>query len=113
MIYFSFKPLYCIIHSAGYREYMTLPKLMISGASDEFFMCDDYDFFYDDLLGPKYIWYSSTLFFNCNQITIGIFRLLENTGHSVSRGPLADQVWDMLETFYLALIEVRNQNSYR
>ncbi len=33
-----------------------MPKLMVSGASDEFFMVDDYDYFYNDLLGEKYIW---------------------------------------------------------
>lgn len=33
-----------------------MPKLMVSGASDEFFMPDDYDYFFDDLLGEKYIW---------------------------------------------------------
>ena len=33
-----------------------MPKLMVSGASDEFFVVDDYDYFYNDLLGEKYIW---------------------------------------------------------
>lgn len=33
-------------------------------------------------------------------------RIQENTGHSVNRGPLAGDMWAMLETFYLALIYV-------
>jgi PhoPQ-activated pathogenicity-related protein len=70
-----------------YRNILTMPKLMISGASDEFFMCDDYEYFYDDMLEPKYMW------------------ILENTGHSVGGGPLAEDVWEMLETFYLAVIQ--------
>ena len=39
-----------------------MPKLMISGGSDEFFMPDDYNYFYNDLIGPKYIWYASPSF---------------------------------------------------
>ena len=34
-----------------------MPKLMVSAASDEFFMPDDYDYFFRDLLGEKYIWW--------------------------------------------------------
>jgi PhoPQ-activated pathogenicity-related protein len=30
--------------------------MTVSGASDEFFMPDDYDFFFDDLVGEKFIW---------------------------------------------------------
>ena len=33
-----------------------MPKLMVSAASDEFFIVDDYDYFYKDLLGEKHIW---------------------------------------------------------
>ena len=65
-----------------------MPKLMVSGAMDEFFMPDDYDYFHDDLLGEKYIW------------------LLENTGHDVSDGPLYDEYWLMMETFYVSIIKV-------
>jgi PhoPQ-activated pathogenicity-related protein len=39
-----------------YRQWMTMPKLMVSGGSDEFFMPDDYDYFFNDLIGEKYIW---------------------------------------------------------
>ena len=34
-----------------------MPKLMISSASDEFFMLDDYNYFYRQLVGEKYIWF--------------------------------------------------------
>jgi PhoPQ-activated pathogenicity-related protein len=43
-----------------YRDILTMPKLMVSGAMDEFFMPDDYDYFYDDLLGEKYMWWVLT-----------------------------------------------------
>ncbi|ELU12570.1 hypothetical protein CAPTEDRAFT_201616 [Capitella teleta] len=36
------------------REYMTMPKLVIKAANDEFFMLDDSQFFFDELPGVKY-----------------------------------------------------------
>ena len=71
-----------------YRDVLTVPKLIIGGSADEFFMPDDYDYFFGDLLGEKYVW------------------VLENTGHGISDGPLYDEVWTMLETFYIAIIKV-------
>jgi PhoPQ-activated pathogenicity-related protein len=41
---------------AGYKDFLTMPKMMVSGASDEFFMPDDYAYFFDELLGDKFIW---------------------------------------------------------
>jgi PhoPQ-activated pathogenicity-related protein len=76
-----------IIDPYYYREYLTMPKMMISGASDEFFMPDDYDYFLSDLLGPKHIW------------------ILENSGHGLANGPLGNEYWKMLETFYLTVLE--------
>jgi PhoPQ-activated pathogenicity-related protein len=75
-----------IIDPYFYRAWLTMPKLMVSGASDEFFMADDYDYFFKDLLGEKYIW------------------LLENSGHSVDSGPLEEDYWLMLQTFYISVL---------
>jgi PhoPQ-activated pathogenicity-related protein len=70
----------------SYKDFLTMPKMMVSGASDEFFMPDDYEYFFDDLLGEKFIW------------------LLENTGHSIGSSPLNAEYWRQLETFYLSVI---------
>jgi len=75
-----------IIDPYNYRQYMTMPKMIISAASDEFFMPDDYDYFYKDLIGDKYIW------------------IIENSGHSVNTGA-GDTYWQMLETFYLTVLQ--------
>ena len=42
---------------------MDIPKFMLSGSTDEFFMMDDYDFFFDDLPGEKHMWYLMLTFF--------------------------------------------------
>ena len=34
------------------------------------------------------------------------YRLQENTGHSVNSGPIQDDHWRMMETFYVAFIKV-------
>ena len=41
---------------SAYKDSLTMPKLMVSGASDEFFMPDDYEYFFDELIGQKFIW---------------------------------------------------------
>lgn len=76
-----------IIDPFVYREFMTMPKLMVSGGSDEFFMPDDYDFFYDDLLGEKYIW------------------IIENSGHDVDGSPSGNDYWFMLQTFFIGVLD--------
>jgi PhoPQ-activated pathogenicity-related protein len=76
-----------IIDPYEYRQWMTMPKLMVSGGSDEFFMPDDYDYFYNDLVGGKYIW------------------LVENSGHSINSSPSANAYWTMLQTFFIGVLQ--------
>jgi len=75
-----------IIDPYYYRQYLTMPNLMISGASDEFFMPDDYDYFYKDLTGDKYIW------------------IIENSGHGVDEAAPVE-LQHALETFTLSVLE--------
>jgi len=76
-----------IIDPYEYRQWMTMPKLMVSGASDEFFMPDDYDYFYNDLIGEKHIW------------------IIENSGHELTLSPSGDTYWTMLQTFYIGVLQ--------
>jgi len=76
-----------IIDPYEYRQWMTMPKLMISGGSDEFFMPDDYDYFFNDLIGEKYIW------------------IIENSGHSINSSPSANDFWTMLQTFFIGVLQ--------
>ncbi len=43
-------------YSSAYRDRLTMPKLLISAIGDEHFMPDDYWYFWDDLIGDKYLW---------------------------------------------------------
>ena len=43
--------LYC----TGYKERLTMPKVVIHAANDEFFHLDDPHYFFDDLPEPKYL----------------------------------------------------------
>jgi len=69
-----------------YRQFLTMPKLMISAASDEYLMVDDYDYFYNDLVGEKYIW------------------IIENTGHAFDDA-VQEQLVAMMETFTVSVLE--------
>ncbi|WAQ96729.1 APRA-like protein [Mya arenaria] len=50
------KAMAAIIDPISYNErYMNKPKYIISTGGDEFFMIDDSRFYFDDLMGPKYL----------------------------------------------------------
>ncbi len=41
-----------------YRDRLTIPKLLMNGACDQFFLNDSWQFYWDDLKEPKYIRYA-------------------------------------------------------
>ena len=70
-----------IVDPYEYRDRLTMPKFMINATGDQFFVPDSDQFFFDDLLGPKYT------------------RYLPNLGHGL--GPQAAVT---LEQFYRAMV---------
>lgn len=42
----------------SFRERLTIPKLVMNGAADQFFLNDSWQFYWDDLKGPKYLRYA-------------------------------------------------------
>jgi len=55
-----------LVDPYSYLERLTIPKYIINAASDEFFLPDSWQFYWDDLLGDKYL------------------RYIPNSGHSLS-----------------------------
>lgn len=55
-----------IVDPYTYKERLTIPKFILNASGDEFFVPDSWSFYYDDLLGPKWI------------------RYVPNTGHGIS-----------------------------
>ncbi|XP_072043224.1 autocrine proliferation repressor protein A-like [Amphiura filiformis] len=43
------------IDPLAYRDRLTMPKFIFTGANDQFFLPDDSHYYYDQLLGPKYL----------------------------------------------------------
>ncbi len=42
----------------SYRDRLTIPKLLLNGAGDQFFLNDSWRFYWDELKGPKYVRYA-------------------------------------------------------
>ena len=42
----------------SYRERLTIPKLLMHGACDQFFLNDSWQYYWEDLKGPKYLRYA-------------------------------------------------------
>lgn len=55
-----------LVDPYSYLEHLTMPKFIINAASDEFFLPDSWQFYWDELPGQKYL------------------RYIPNTGHSLS-----------------------------
>lgn len=46
-----------IVDPYSYRDRLTMPKLLVNSAGDQFFVPDSWRFYYDDLRGEKYLRY--------------------------------------------------------
>lgn len=53
----EYEKLLSIVDPYHYRQRLTLPKLMINSAGDQFFLPDSSRFYFEDLIGPKYLCY--------------------------------------------------------
>ena len=76
------RSLFDIVDPYVYRDRLTMPKFAINSAGDDFFLPDSSQFYFDDLVGPKYL------------------RYVPNTNHSLG-GSDAAESW---AAFYLAQI---------
>ncbi len=86
------KSLLKIVDPFTYRDVLTMPKLILNSTGDQFFLPDSSQFYYNELLGQKHLYYA------------------ENTDHGLSNSGLdIDQgTLDSLQSFYIA--HVRNTN---
>lgn len=53
----QYKALTGMVEPYEYRQRLTLPKYIVNAAGDQFFVPDSHRFYYDDLIGEKYIRY--------------------------------------------------------
>ncbi len=51
------RELYDLVDPYRYRHRLTMPKLILNGAGDQFFLPDSWQFYWKDLVGPKYLRY--------------------------------------------------------
>jgi len=75
-----------LVDPYSYLDELTMPKYIVNAASDEFFLPDSWQFYWDDLQGEKYL------------------RYVPNTGHSMSN----TDAGHTLASFYKHIIENRN-----
>jgi PhoPQ-activated pathogenicity-related protein len=80
----TYKNLLKIVDPFTYKDRLTLPKFLINASGDEFFVPDSWQFYYDQLPGPKWI------------------RYVANSGHSIS-DPLV-----LIEAFTLLIAAANN-----
>ncbi|MBI4556248.1 MAG: PhoPQ-activated pathogenicity-related family protein [Candidatus Hydrogenedentes bacterium] len=79
-----------IVEPFSYRKRLTLPKFIMNASGDEFFLPDSSQFYWDKLLGEKYL------------------RYVPNTGHSLAR---TDAV-ESLVAFYYSILNDKPRPRY-
>jgi len=78
----QFSALLAIEDPWSYRDRLTMPKLMLNAAGDQFFLPDSSQFYFDALPGEKYM------------------RYVPNTDHSLD----ASNAFETLQAFYTAIV---------
>jgi PhoPQ-activated pathogenicity-related protein len=78
----EFRALMKIEEPYEYRDRLTMPKLMLNAAGDQFFLPDSSQFYFDDLRGEKYL------------------RYVPNTSHSLDKS----DALETLHAFYSAVV---------
>ncbi len=53
----EYKALLKIVEPYQYRSRLTMPKFIVNATGDQFFLPDSSQFYFDDLVGPKYLRY--------------------------------------------------------
>ncbi|MEX0944319.1 MAG: PhoPQ-activated protein PqaA family protein [Balneolaceae bacterium] len=79
-----------LVEPYSYLDRLTMPKFLINAASDEFFLPDSWQFYWEDLPGEKYM------------------RYIPNTGHSLSE----TDAGTTLAAFHNHIIQDRNLPSF-
>jgi PhoPQ-activated pathogenicity-related protein len=79
----EYQDLMAIVEPYEYRDRLTMPKFLINATGDQFFLPTSWQFYWDDLRGPKYL------------------RYVPNAHHGVSEGTDATE---SLMAFYFAII---------
>lgn len=74
------KGLMDIVDPLSYRQRLTMPKLLIHSSGDQFFLPDSSRFYFQDLLGEKYI------------------RYIPNCDHSLKNTDVADSILSFLQS---------------
>ncbi|CAH1782652.1 unnamed protein product [Owenia fusiformis] len=69
-----------VVDPYSYRNRMTMPKIVIQATGDEFFLPDEPNVWFKDLIGPKYVW------------------MVENTHHPMTFARL--DIFNNLVSFY-------------
>ena len=72
-----------LVEPFEYRDRLTMPKLLVNAAGDQFFLPDSSQFYFDELEGEKHL------------------RYVPNTGHSLS----GTDAFDTVLAFYAAVVD--------
>ncbi|MGH8636507.1 MAG: PhoPQ-activated pathogenicity-related family protein [Burkholderiales bacterium] len=83
----GFRKLMAIEEPYEYRDRLTLPKLMLNAAGDEFFLPDSSRFYFDDLRGEKHV------------------RYVPNTSHALEKS----DALETLHAFYASIVRNRKR----
>jgi PhoPQ-activated pathogenicity-related protein len=98
------KELWKMVDPYSYRDRITVPKLIINGANDRYWVLDSLNNYWDGLKGPKAVVYlpnaGHNLAVNRDYALNGVAALLR---HTISNRPMPELVWEHSDNGHGAL----------
>ncbi len=84
--------LLALVEPYAYRDRLTLPKFLLNATGDQFFLPDSSQFYFDDLVGPKYLRYIPNADHSLKDTDA--FESLATCYHAIlNQSPLPDFSW--------------------
>lgn len=97
------RKLWAMVDPWVYREKLTLPKMILNGANDEYWAVDALNFYWNDLKGPKWVLYVPNAGHDLTEVDKdgkksafpqrAISTLVAFTRHEMTNKPMPDLTW--------------------
>ncbi len=88
------RALWLMVDPYSYRDRLTLPKLIINGTNDRYWVVDSLNLYWDDLKGPKSVVYVPNAGHNLQpNVNIALNAIGAFFRHNISKRPMPELTW--------------------
>ncbi|UCH33096.1 MAG: hypothetical protein JSV65_10900 [Armatimonadota bacterium] len=96
-------PLVAMVDPYAYRDRITMPKLIVNGSNDPYWVIDALNIYWDDLVGPKYVLYDPNSGHGLDDVD-RVLNTLSGFFHHVAGGKAFPALWWRHGDFKMTLL---------